>query len=126
MGSEGYQEPVQPTEPDESERVDDVEKAQYMARDEKGLRDDAVALRKQAENPALDSKMRDYILSRAETTDEHAEQSGEIAGDTFDIKKDEPGISGRDAFKQAISPEYAERKARDQEKLEEVKKVLGI
>ncbi len=90
MGMEGFTpEPVVPEEvvaPDESERVDDVEKAQVMANVEDDFRDVANDFRAKAESSSTEYA-KDIYLSKAESTDKFVSEASEMAGNKFDEKK---------------------------------------
>ncbi len=102
MGMEGFNAVPEPVVPDESQRVEDVEKAQVMADAEDGARIAASKNRKIATgeegasvgswyNPnhfKTQQDARDFHAEKADNLGKIADEAGERAGEEFDKTKE--------------------------------------
>jgi hypothetical protein len=128
MGMENFNNTVpEPATPDESQRVEDVEKARAMAEASNEFHTEAKDLRDRAErinNPEYNS-IKESLLSHADSQEKGAERAENLEGEIYDIKQENPGMTSVDAMRKIYSDaNNAENKR--QEDLKKVKEDLGI
>lgn len=127
MGMENLNTVPEPTTPDESQRVDDVEKARAMAVASNEFHTEAKNLRDRADrinNPEYNS-IKESMLSHADSQEKGAERAENLEGEIYDIKQENPGMTSKDAMRN-IDSEANNTENKRQEDLNKVKESLGI
>lgn len=99
----------QPVAPDESQRVEDEAKARKMAEAEDPLRTEANKLRELAEHPAISSNQKNQLESRADTFDKGADRAGNLEGDIYDVRKENPNLTEKEAIRNIQSEPEPEK-----------------
>ncbi len=110
MGMESFnQVPEVPAEPEESERIDDVEKARAMARESKGGHDTAANARKKLASeyiPGMYGETQKEMREQTKRTMDHhekvADQEEKLAARRVDIMNANPNLGEYEANLQAF------------------------
>lgn len=111
--------------PNESQRIDDVEKARAMAQASDRFHTEAKDLRDKAERYPDRANGQEGYLSQADSQEKGAERAENLEGEIYDIKQENSAMTEREAMREiAVEANNAENKR--QEDLKKVKEKLGI